>query len=297
MRETVIDKASHSEVESYLMCPRKHYYSYVQRIQPIRTTDPLARGNVGHEVLSCYYSMRKEGLSHDDAGMAAMDYLPVAANQYDVYDPDKLWDELYWLLLNYFEKYRDDEFRVIETEILHEVNVTGDYIMPIKVDLVLEIPGKGIVVRDWKFTNDFYTVDKIDMSPQLPKYFAVLMELGIKANVLEYDQLRYRNTKDNKANPFERYMRTPVPVTADRVTRTMHEQFLVAKKVAGIHQLSIEEAESIAVRNTMACNLCPFKDICDSDLNGGYDSPLITESFYEKRVRPSDTVPGNARSV
>lgn len=284
MQYSYVDKSSHSEVESYLMCRRRWYYSYAVQIQAQRTSDSLARGNVGHEILSMYYGARKNGHDHEEAGELALENFSTIANQYEVFDPDKLWNDLSWLLLWYLEKYQDDKFKVIETEILHEVQITEDYIMPIKIDLILEVPGRGIIIRDWKFTQDFYTVDKVDMSPQLVKYFAAAKELGIHADVLEYDQIRTRAFKNNP-DPMERFVRTPVPLSADRAVRTMEEQFRVSREIAELRRLPIEEIDRRAVRNTYACMICPFVDLCSSDLNGGKDSQLLIESFYEKRKR------------
>lgn len=284
MQTSWVDKASHSEVEAYLNCQRKHYYMYQLRLQAVKSSDTLARGNVGHEILSIYYQQRAAGNNHDDSAEAALAAMTTVTSQYNVYDPDKLWDDLEWMLVHYFDCYANDRFTVIETEVLHEVQITDDYIMPIKVDLVLDIPGRGIVARDWKFTYDFYTVDKVDLNPQLPKYFAALRELGINVDELEYDQIRYRVTKANQANWQERFMRTPVPITADRVVRTMEEQFRAARRIAHLKELPLEEVEHRALRNSWACVGCPFTDLCVSDLNGGHDSNLIAETFFEKRL-------------
>lgn len=284
MQSSWVDKASHSEVEAYLNCQRKHYYMYVNRLQAIQSSDSLARGNVGHEILSIYYQQRARGANHEDAADAAMDAMTTVTSRYNVFNPDKLWDDLEWMLVHYFDCYANDKFTVIETEVLHNVQITDDYIMPIKVDLVLDIPGRGIVARDWKFTYDFYTVDKVDLNPQLPKYFAALRELGIHVDELEYDQIRTRVTKANQANWQERFMRTVVPITADRVVRTMEEQFRAARRIAILKELPVDEVERRALRNSWACLGCPFTELCVSDLNGGQDSQLITESFFETRL-------------
>lgn len=284
MSTSRVDKASHSETESYLMCQRRHYYAYIQRLQSQRSSDPLARGVIGHAVLSFYYQGRKDGKSHDDAAMDAMEFYETYKENFEVFNPDKLFVELEFLLLNYFTKYEDDRFTVLETEVRHDVQITEDYVMPIVVDLILDIPGRGVVIRDWKFTQDFYTIDKTDMSPQLPKYFAAALELGYKPSECEYDQIRYRETREYKENPFARYMRTPVVLTPEKVTRMMEEQMRVANRIGALRTHPLEDIEKFAVRNAMACYICPFTDLCNAELNDSGDAELIAQSFFERRV-------------
>lgn len=283
MSSNIADRASHSEVDIYEQCERKHFYSYGLDVEPIQTPDTLARGIAVHEVLSSYYQLRREGYNHDLATEGALERVNGAVSSLRVYDEGALSEEVFWLCAWYFQRYEDDKFTVVETEVLHEVQITDDFILPIKVDLVVDTPDRGLIARDFKVTYDFYTVDKIDMSSQLPKYMAALHELGIKVQEVEYDQIRYRTSKDNKANPALRYMRVPVPITPEKVVRIMHEQFTAGRRIAKLKKMPLQDWEAVILRNSSACQFCWFKDICDADLKGTGDSNLIIQSFYQSR--------------
>jgi hypothetical protein len=47
---------SHSEVDSYLLCRRKHYYGYGLSLERISTSQSLATGTAGHRILEAFYA-------------------------------------------------------------------------------------------------------------------------------------------------------------------------------------------------------------------------------------------------
>jgi hypothetical protein len=46
---------SHSEVDSYLLCRRKHYYGYGLSLQRVKESSSLATGVAGHKILEAFY--------------------------------------------------------------------------------------------------------------------------------------------------------------------------------------------------------------------------------------------------
>jgi hypothetical protein len=211
-----------------------------------------------------------------------MDIVRPEMKQYGVFDEDKLSNELLLLLGWYFDEYEDDDMEILSVEILHDIKLTSEFIMPIKVDLVARIPDRGVIAIDHKFCNDFFNVDKVDLNPQLPKYYAALNELDIKVDGVMYNEIRYRNTKDNAENPSERFRRTPVLLTPNKVVTIMREQMMAARRISQLKELPLVEWERKILRNTLHCQMCPFTAVCDADAND-QDAELIINSFYEPK--------------
>ena len=282
-------KASHSETEQFAACERRHYYSYGVGITGIKVSDPLAIGNCGHAGLGAFYTVLQYGGSIDEAETAMLAAARSELDQYETWtDRETLWQKIGMLLGFYVEQYEHEEIEeIIEVEILDTYHITQEFAMPMRLDLIVKLPHYGVTLMDHKFCNDFYTVDKADLSPQLPRYLAVCDARGIHIDTIMYNQIRYRNTKDNLAHPNERFERTPVPLTPAKVVRTMREQIMIAKRISHLKNMPLERWEELVVRNSLHCQMCPFTQICDSDLNGGQDSDLIIEAYYEPRKRPT----------
>ena len=278
------DKSSHSEVESFAACERKHYYSYGVKVQGKTTSDVLARGNVGHMALSQYYLHKKLGSTEDEAVDAAFDAARVEMRKYNVFDPPKLLSETTTLLGMYFDNYAEEWDRIVvhDVETLWNAQLTSEFVMPIRLDVILEIPPYGVIAMDHKFCNDFFNVDKVDLNPQLVKYWAALDALGKRVDAVWYNEIRYRNTKENNADPSFRFRRTPVPMTPKKVVTIMREQMMAAKRITNLKALPLVEWEQSIIRNTLACNMCQFPLLCSADLDGK-DSDLVINSFYEPR--------------
>lgn len=276
--------ASHSEIETWVECERKHFYRYGKRLESKEDNETMSRGNIIHEVLSEYYLQRKLGADHFAAMEHALPYLGRATDRYNLYDAEKMQALCRTLLYWYWETYQNDTWKILEVEVDYKVQLTSDFQLPVKIDLIVEDPFDGIGLVDHKVCYDFFSVDKVDMSPQLPRYLAVALELGIKPNFLMYNQIRWRNTKDNQADPTLRFQRTPVPVTTEKVVTIMREHMMSAEKISHLRSLGVEKWEQNVVRNPSACQYCNFKDLCDADMNNR-DAQLTQDSFYRERVR------------
>jgi len=281
--------ASHSEIETWVECERKHFYRYGKRLESKEDNETMARGNIIHEVLSEYYLQRKLGADHVEAATHALPYLGTALDRYDLYDAEKMRGVCLTLLYWYWETYANDSWKILEVEVDYKVQLTSEFTLPVKIDLIVEDPFDGIGLIDHKVCYDFFNVDKVDMSPQLPRYMAVALELGIKPNFLMYNQLRWRNTKDNLADPRERFQRTPVPVTTEKVVTIMREHMISAERISQLRSSGAEQWEQSIVRSPSACQYCNFKELCDADLNNR-DAQLTQDSFYKIRAK-RDVVP------
>lgn len=278
---------SHSEVESYLKCQRNHYYGYGLRLEPVKMSDALARGIIGHAGLAAYYRNRKDGGEHEDGVKLAIQEMIIEAENLTTYNRETLLSEAMGLVranLNHFE---NDEWEVIEVEKRYDVEIMEGYTMPVIIDLIVRIPGRGVIVVDHKFTYDFYSSDAVDLNPQLAKYLAVMRTDGYEVHGAMYNQIRYRTTKANAKEAEERFSRVIVSLTSKRVSTVMREQIMVAQRIAKLKRMEREEWESRVVRvaNSMVCKSCSFKDLCASDLNGQNSELLIQYEYKEKTRR------------
>lgn len=282
--------ASHSEIETFTSCERKHYYSYGLKIHGKTMSDKLIVGIMGHACLAAYYQARQDGIGHDDALDILIDefYKQKASYTHEIFDGDKWFNFLFDALTKYFDHYGDEVkdagWEVLRVETRYDVRLTDTFTIPIVLDLLVRIPGYGIVLLDHKFTWNFYNVDQIDLSPQLPRYYVALSELGWKINGIWYNEIRTQVTKANKDNPAELFSRVPITLNANKSVTIMREHLMAAERIGKLRQLpgGIEEWEQSIIRNTSACNMCGFKTICAADLDGN-DSEIILRNFYEEK--------------
>lgn len=278
-----IVSASHSEIETFTECERKHYYRYGKKLESITSSDAMARGSIIHQVLAIYYQARKVGNTHQDAMESALTDFNLIFDTFTLFDPDKMRRDVLNLLYWYWEVYGDENIVIHEVEVEYNVQLTDGFVLPVVLDLIAEIPGyPGVGLIDHKVTTDFYSVDKVDMQPQLPRYLAACMELGIHIDYLMYNQIRSRAFK-NEPDFRERYLRTPVPITTGRMVNTMREHLVAAGRIMRYKAAGLERWEQQIIRNPAACQYCFFKDLCDSDLNERGDSKLVEENFYVHR--------------
>lgn len=283
-----IRRTSHSEVESFLSCERRHYYAYGLQIQGKYTSEALERGIMVHHALAIFYQGLKDNLSVDAAQSKAIMALSDLYSTSSAYDPTKLFTGCMSLFNWYIDFYRDEfqHIEVLEVETDYLIPITDDYSLPVKIDLIYrDLRVNEVVVTDHKIVADFYDLDKVELLPQLPKYLAGLRTKGIKVDRAEYNMLRHRNTLDNKADPGLRFRRLDVPLTKARILRTIEEQIRTANRIKSLRDRGIEEWSKTVLRNTGSCGNCSFKLLCSAELNGKPINDLIEFEFKPRTRR------------
>lgn len=267
-----LNKTSHSEVESFLMCERRHYYAYGKRLQSKSPSRDLVRGLLGHSGLEFYYNLLKANKSTNikDFINPTRELVFDNASEYGE-TGSEMAGEVAVLLTEYIKYYfeRDREMQILEVEGHHKIPINEQFYIEMVVDLVART-WNGIVAFDHKFTYDFYSPIQLRLNPQLPKYVKALELAGLPVDKAYYNLIRYRVTKDNRDNPEAKFRREQVPLSANRVERTINEQIEVAKEILTLKDWPLEVWEESVVRtaNNMACQRCPFKTICAMDLEG-----------------------------
>lgn len=288
---------SHSEVDQFLTCERKHYYAFgkvnsagSQGLESKHISDGLYKGNLGHAALEAYYKHLSVFINErpTDADMEAAQLRAFAViNDAIAADPEKaeLCLIIYTVLTAYFDHYKeeDKDWQYLAVEMEFREEVAGDITFPFKPDLIKRHRQTGkVIVVDHKFLANLYTSREIGIQPQLPKYVGTLRNLGYTVDDGEYDLI---STRVLKTKPYiagsETLRRVPLKLTNNRIKRSLAEQHEVVRRIAFFKNETPERWGEVAMRtaNSWNCKNCPFLDMCTADLNGEDTSVMAKYEF------------------
>lgn len=299
---------SHSEVDSYLLCRRKHYYGYGLSLERITQSNSLATGIAGHKILEVFYKyILDHGITAEeqqevkqeafDAALKA--YEDIVENGYEDADRratlhDLLFNEDYGYFANEFFVNRGWRVLGVESEfnLLYDDDTQASY--PFVVDLIVQDPDGNYAVIDHKFVYDFYTPEQTDLQPQIPKYIGALRALGHEVSYGAYNMLRTRKLKQPTPESTN-YLMLLKP-NNDRIVNTFMEQLGVAAEIQALKELPLEEQDKRAYRtaNKMVCQSCSFRDLCSTELMGG-NVELMKKTEYKIRERREFAIPSEMK--
>jgi RecB family exonuclease len=289
---------SHSEVDSFLLCRRKHYYGYGLSLERISTSHSLATGTAGHRVLEKFYETLLEAGQTAEEQLAAWDTAYATAQQEletivkEGYEDGPSRAELHDMLFHEDWGYFANEFMVkagwrvlaVEQEfnLLYDEKTESRY--PFVVDMIVEDKAGKIVVIDHKFVYDFYTHDQTSLQPQIPKYIGALRAMNYPVSYGAYNMVRTRKLKTPSPESMQYFM--ILKPNTERVLNTFMEQLGVAAEIQALKELPIEDQSKRAYRtaNKMVCQSCSFRDICSTELIGG-NTELMLKTEYKIRER------------
>lgn len=289
---------SHSEVDSYLLCRRKHYYGYGLSLERMSTSHSLATGTAGHRVLEKFYEAILEigdtaeaqaGAWDEAYARAEAEYKLIVGEGYeDASNRATLHDLLFDSEWGYFanEYMVKNGWRVlaVEQEFNLLYNEASESRYPFVVDMIVEDPSGKIVVIDHKFVYDFYTPEQTDLQPQIPKYIGALRAMNYPVAYGAYNMIRTRKLKTPTPESMQYFM--ILKPNTERVLNTFMEQLGVAAEIQALKELPIEDQSKRAYRtaNKMVCQSCSFRDICSTELMGG-NTELMLKTEYKIRER------------
>lgn len=276
-------RVSNSEVSAWNTCQRKYFYEYDLNLEPIKPSDAISRGILGHDILAAYYKARQAGMGHDEAVVDARRGLQRALAESNdletVTDVDRILQG-YW-------GYRGDEvkdFQVIQVEEMHEVPLTTEASYVMRLDLLVRNMKTGeLELWDHKFIYDFWDYDKVNLSGQFPKYIGALRFEGIPVDKCVLNQLRYRRLKNPTATDL--YKRTEDRPSQAKIKRALKEQILATQEILAWREKTIEQRQEDARRvlNPMLCKGCAFKNICQAEFDGN-DLRFLVQSEYRTKT-------------
>lgn len=282
-------KNSHSEIETYNRCERAHFYGYGLRLRSGKPGPQLVRGTLGHSALAEYYRGLQSGTSHQDSLRRAFANLSTQLSEVEpLYPGCKLREDLTFTLDAYFRNFEAEagEIEVLGVEQEFTVRVNDNYSLPFIVDLVVRT-ASGVEAWDHKFVWDFFNPNLVDLSPQLPLYYAGLKLLGYPPLTVKYNELRYRATTQTKAVPGSRFNRVAPRISPARILTTMEEHIKAGERIAYLRGLGLEGWENTIIRakNNTACRNCDFAKICIGELNGEPRSDYIGLDYIPREPR------------
>lgn len=279
---------SHSEVDSYLLCRRKHYYGYTKSLQRVKESAALAMGTAGHKILEVFYKNILDGKNFDQALAAAQEEADVLRQQVDIpANRANIFDTLFDMYFPNEPLVKEGwEILAVEKQFNLEYDPDTQAQYPFVVDIIAKSPEGKTVVIDHKFVYDFYNYEASIMQPQIPKYIGALRALNYKIDHGAYNMIRTRKLKEPDAESMIQWL--DVKPESARVTQVFKEQIAVANDIMLIKSMSEEQQDAHAYRvaNKMVCQSCSFLDICRTELSGG-NSKLMIETEYKIRERKS----------
>ncbi len=272
---------SHSEVETALLCSRRHYYAFGEKLARKSTSISLSRGVAGHAVLAAFFDSYKANRSYSVAYAAAMNHLAELMQEAKSADDVSMLGHLTQIVSTFLEnnKERIANWQIESVEQEYRVELEDDLTYAFTIDLVARERGQLIVV-DWKFAYDFYEPKIVKVLPQVPKYIGGLQRMGMQARRGYYGILRTRSLKS--PTPDSTFRLVPIEPNPARVARTFHEFTTKARELHQLKQLPLAEWEAKTTRtgNNIVCKGCSFAEICGIELEGR-DASLDKKMDYE----------------
>ena len=266
---------SHSEVEAFGQCEKKHEYAHIQKIQPKKSSLALDRGNAGHLMFEVFFKELLKGTPTEEAKQIAI-MNPELMQQYSLqavgealpwvaYWIDNVWPTLGW--------------KVVAVEVKNQIPVGEGLIYPFKYDLLVEIRGELVLV-DHKFTYDAYSDQTIKILPQMPRYAGALRKLQIPVKYGIYNFVRTRKLND----PNARYKQVPVYFNDTRIKNSILELIQEMRAIKELEETPADKRRlSIRTANKMNCDHCGFSELCARELEGK-DTKILRQLEFEENT-------------
>lgn len=276
-------RTSNSEVGTFLTCKRKYLYEYDLNLTPIKQSEALNRGNIAHEVLAVYYKAMQDGVVHDDAVEAARKRLGMmlAEGKADL----EMATDVDRILLGYWRYYGDEsaKYEILAVEQAYDIPLTDESTYVLRLDLLLRNKVTNEVeLWDHKVIYDFWSQDKLNLSGQFPKYVGALRFNGVSVDKCVLNQLRYRKMKT--PSPTDLYRRTEQLPSNAKIKRALYEQVTATQEILAWRQHDLDDRNKRATRvlNPRVCDLCNYKNLCQSEFDGGDIKFLVKTEFKQK---------------
>lgn len=164
---------THSMLKTFRGCHREAYYKYALRLQPKRLSKPLTRGKWIHDLLDVHYKGGDWRMQHKrwcrkfsqlfDEEKDMLGELPVEVEQ---------------LMDSYFWHYANDEWEVLDTELLVEAELPNGHIFRGKVDIVIRNQYDEVWAGDHKSHKRLPDWDFRMLDEQSTLYSWALGEMG-----------------------------------------------------------------------------------------------------------------------
>jgi putative RecB family exonuclease len=249
---------SASSIGTYVDCSLQYYFSYVKRLPMEFVSDALEFGSAIHLTLADFYRAKMTGdrlLLKDVHESYKQHWTNRVKDRSDIKYADQKDFQSYLiegadLLTAWFNKLPDDTFSVIAVEEAFVFEIDG---MPLPIvgaiDLVEEDDAGTIIITDHKTSGRAYSIDEIDLNPQVTIY-----QMAAKANGFADREilLKFDCLVKTKTPKFEQYY----------TTRAETDELRLIRKIQTVWN-GINSKVFIPNDTSWKCKTCPYKKACD----------------------------------
>lgn len=273
---------TNSSLTSFKTCPRKYELQYELGYVPVRESEPLFFGKLFHFGLEVWAKNNKNiGLM-----VAQTEQYFMAARNEDQF----LLCKIVALLEGYHERYKNEEFEVVGSELQFKTPVLNpkslraskSYVLEGVIDRLLKDKNGRFILLETKTTSeniedpasDYWS--RLGLDSQLSTYFLGAESLGFKIETCLYDVIRKPTIKPKKEEtPQQFYDRLSADI-AERpsfyyarreIPRTKNDLVSFFNDVWGVSQvLSLFQKNKSFPRYTNACRsnygYCQYFAVC-----------------------------------
>jgi hypothetical protein len=168
--------STQSMIKTFRRCPKQTQYKYVDRLKPKARRKPLEEGTWGHKLLEVHYAGEDWRPVHKQLSMKfgqlmdeereALGDLPRTMEQ---------------LITSYLWHYKNDPWKVHDTEFMLECELPNGHIFRVKIDMLIENQF-GLWLVDHKFNAKLPSLNMRILDVQSALYVWVAMKMGLKVN-------------------------------------------------------------------------------------------------------------------
>lgn len=274
---------SNSEVTTFLSCKRQYEYAFMDELEPLNTSTPLARGTTFHLAMELYWRARIGGAVHTEAmkeAEVAFASVPEGFTIVQVMEAQTLWVRY----MNFHAGFPD--MKPLGTEEQYDLDLTPTIKMTIRYDLYFQSIRTGkFAILDYKTSYDFWSNEDHDLNGQMPKYIACMQANGFRVDEGYLEEIRTRKLGAEKASdPKNLWRRTPYRPSGARKKSLLQQHIAASLEIEKHRALDEEERKmvSIPVLNKHgACKYCNFKNLCISELDGKTDLTVDKRVGYK----------------
>lgn len=269
-------RLSHSRASTFLTCPRKYKYSYIDNREPIEPDEVLEFGTAWHGLLEAHYK-----------GLGVPALRPNPAKKLTKHSTAFL-NRAYDLYRGFHQPF--DEVLMVEEE--REVPLGPD-VLVCRFDGLVRHAGEVWVLEIKTTSSDIspgsYYWERLVLNQQVSWYLLAATQLGHKPAGVIYDVLRKPNLRRGKNETADEFTsrcltdlnRYPEKYFArETITRTNTE---LLEAETNLHEIAKLCEAGVYPQNTSACfnfgRQCEFGPVC------GREASLSDDRIYRLKVK------------
>jgi CRISPR/Cas system-associated exonuclease Cas4 (RecB family) len=328
---------SFSRFQVYGLCPRKHFYKYVEELKTIDSSSNIHTfiGDMWHRIVENYHKknyaeVKKVLKEYEDAYSAGKTLLL----------EESIMDSTYHHYINHYKNLFDDiDIIAAEVDLSELLDASGDTFSG-KVDLVYRIRSSGLVIlRDTKTTLKALKYQKNDVlyNQQLLLYVPYIEnKFKITIDAIEIDEVRlallqptpinangkptsdkrrlglttyddYYNTLKSMKLHMEKEYAAALEYTYTRghplfnlVRVPIYDRHVIDQNIQDIQNIYYilkEKQEDTFRVRGPLCNFCDYRDLCNFDMINGDTTARNSLIKTKFIVKPTDKEENNEEEI